>query len=82
MTPHDAEMTFNRVCLLDTWNGLVQGKVEEGFGRHMSGPNTRASKSSQIFLLSRTLVNTGLYWIAGAPSPEVEKMSRDGCEMV
>lgn len=57
---HDANITFNRVCLSNTWVRALRTSLEEAFGERMPGKHTVASTQLDIFVLARKLYMDGL----------------------
>lgn len=52
---HDLDITFNRVCLSNTWVRALRDKVEGVFGEDMPGHHTIADAALDMFLLAHTL---------------------------
>jgi hypothetical protein len=57
---HDADITFNRVCLSNTWVRALRERLEATFGEHMPGAHTTAAAIPDMFLLARTLFTSDL----------------------
>ena len=52
---HDVDVIFNRVCLSNTWMGLLRSKYERAFGEEMSGAHTTAETVLDITLVARNI---------------------------
>ena len=57
---HDVDITFDRVCLSNTWARALRKKVEATFGEHMPGTHTTAAALPDMFLLARTVFTSDL----------------------
>jgi hypothetical protein len=83
---HDTDITFDRVCLTNTWVRILRTKVEGAFGEYMPGTHTTASTRSDIFSLARKLFMSSqarprdLSDLARAYSFESEDIIRIGME--
>jgi hypothetical protein len=57
---HDIDVSFDRVCLTNTWVRFLRSKLEGVFGRPISGSHTSASTALEVFSLARSLFTSDL----------------------
>jgi len=57
---HDTYISFNRVCLTNTWARQLRSKMEAAFGEPISGSHTAADATLDVFLIARNLLAADL----------------------